>query len=64
MKFYTIGEIYRKGLLKNHAGEPYKHKATISKIVNGMKYKMVKSPWGPGKAVSEEEIAKFNGRWS
>lgn len=60
MKYYTIGEIFRLGLLKNHKGEPYKHKATISKIVNNMDYKEKKSPFGPSKVVSEIQIKKYN----
>ena len=62
MKHYTIGEIFRLGLLKNFDGEPYKHKATISRYVNGMKYRIRKTRWGDAKEVSEKEIKKFNDR--
>lgn len=64
MKEYTIGEIYREGLLKNHDGAPYKHKATISRIVNGMVYKEIDTPWGKAKVVSEKEIDQHNQQWT
>jgi hypothetical protein len=62
-KFYTIGEIFRLELLKNHEGQPYKDKATISRIVNLMHYKLKKTPFGPAKVVSEKEIKKHNSKW-
>lgn len=64
MKEYTIGEIYRLGLLKNHKGEPYKHRATITKLVKGMKWREVKTPFGISKVVSQSEINKHNKRLS
>jgi len=60
MQLYTIGEIYRQGLLKNHKGEPYKHKATIAKIVSQLKYKIKKTPWGVAKCLTKEQIEKYN----
>jgi len=62
MKYYTIGEIYRLGLLKNFDGKPYKHKATISRYVNQMNFRIKKTRWGEAKEVSEKEIRKFNKR--
>lgn len=63
MRHYTIGEIYRQGLLLNHKGEPYKHKSTISKIVRGMKIEKRMTPFGPAKTISESEIARHNKLW-
>lgn len=63
MKTYTIGEIVRLGLLKNHSGLPYKHKATVLKIVQGLKYKKVKTVFGEGYAVTQREIDRFNKHW-
>lgn len=60
MKLYTLGEILRLGLLKNHRGEAYKHKGTISRIIAGMKGKRVRTPWGMGYAVSARDIEKHN----
>lgn len=57
-KLFTIGQIYRLGLLKNREGESYKNKATISRIVNRMKFTIVVTPWGPAKAVSQKELDK------
>jgi hypothetical protein len=61
MKTYTLGEIARLGLLKNHEGKPYKHKATISNILRGQK--RVFTPHGLGYAIPESAITKLNRRW-
>lgn len=63
MKNYTIGEIFRLQLLKNHKGEPYKHKATISKIVNSLSPNIKKTAFGDAKVLSEKQIAEYNNRW-
>ena len=63
MKHYTIGEILRLGLLKNHKGEPYRHKATVSRIVSHMKRTKVETAWGPGWSVPQSEITSYNSRW-
>ncbi len=62
MKTYTLGEILRLGLLKNHKGEAYKNKVTISRLVAG-KAKKVQTPWGSGFAVSQATIDRLNARW-
>lgn len=59
-KYYTAGEIFRLGLLKNHKGEPYKDKATVIRIISKLKFRSVKTPWGWGYSVSQEEVDKFN----
>lgn len=63
MKYYTIGEVYRLGLLKNHKGQPYTAKATISRVFSKLKAKEKKTPWGMSKIVSELEIEQWNNRW-
>ena len=64
MKTYTIGEIARLGLLKNHKGEPYKHKATITKLLQQYpKLKRINTPWGSGYSITMAEIEKINRRW-
>lgn len=60
---YTLGQIIRLGLLKNHMGKPYKHKATILPIILRLPHTKIKTIWGVGYAVSKEEIDKFNTRW-
>ena len=60
MNHYTIGEIFRLGLLKNFDGKPYKHKATISKIVNQMTTKSKQTRWGIAKTLSEKQIKEYN----
>ena len=60
MKQLTIGEIFRQGLLKNYAGEPYKDKASVSRAVSRLKYKTQKTPWGIAKVVPLSEIQKHN----
>lgn len=59
---YTIGQIYRLGLLKNHLGKAYGHKATVSKIVNTLPYSVVDTAFGPSKAVSMSTIKEYNKR--
>lgn len=60
-KTYSVGEIVRLGLLKNHKGEPYKHKATVLRLVGNSKRK--KTPWGNGYSVTQKEIDAINKRW-
>ena len=60
MKYYTIGEIFRLGLLKTWDGQPYKNKDSVSRVVNKLKYKTVKTRWGVAKALSMAEIDKHN----
>ena len=62
-KEYSIGLIFRLGLLKNHKGEPYKDKATVSRIVSKLKHKEIRSPFGMAKVVSEKEIERWNKHW-
>jgi hypothetical protein len=62
-KTYTIGEIFRLGLLKNHKGEPYSSKATVSKELRGLPYTIGQTPHGLSKRYSEESIKKQNSRW-
>lgn len=60
MKYYTIGQIFKLGLLKNYKGEPYKQKATISRIVSTLPHIKRPTPFGVSKVVSEKVIAKYN----
>lgn len=62
-KTYTVGEIVRLGLLKNHAGIPYRHKASVLKILQRHNVPRVATVWGPGYAVSESLIKFLNKRW-
>jgi hypothetical protein len=60
MKTYTLGEIFRLGLLKNHKGEPYRQKATLSRIVDRMGLEKVQTPFGLGYSVPESRIKEHN----
>lgn len=60
MKHYTIGEIFRLGLLKNHKGEAYKHKSTVRNMLGKAKKKKVQGQYGPTYQVSEQEIDRLN----
>lgn len=64
MRHYTIGEIYRLGLLRNHKGEPYSAKATVSKELRNQKHKVVKTPFGESKTFSQSVIDSLNARWN
>lgn len=61
---YTIGQIHRLGLLKNHKGEPYSAKATISKELRNQPHTIEKTPFGLSKMFSEETITQLNKRWN
>lgn len=60
MKLYTLGEIFRLGLLKNHSGKPYADKATISRIVARLSPEVKKTPWGLAKCLTMAQINSFN----
>jgi hypothetical protein len=61
--FYSIGEILRKKVLVNHKGEPYKHKATISKVLKGYPHIVERTPFGVSKLYSKDVIKSLNKRW-
>lgn len=63
-KIYTLGEILRLGLLKNHKGEPYKTKSYLQHVISKIPHEKVQTVWGTGYAVSESEIEKFNSHWN
>ena len=63
MKHYTIGEIFRLGLLLTHEGEPYKDKATVSRLVNTMNFMEMNTAWGTAKTLSAAQIKKHNDKW-
>ena len=48
---YTLGEIFRLGVIKNQDGDPYKDKGSVSKYLkrHKIKFKIKKTPWGPAK---------------
>ena len=62
-KTFTTGEIFRLGLLKNHTGKPYQHKATVARIVQRLAPAKVQTPWGMGYAITQKEIDRFNAQW-
>ena len=62
MKQYTIGELFRLGVFKNKRGKPYKHKATISRIVNSLDHTEIDTKWGSAKAISQEVLDAYLGK--
>ena len=63
MKYFTIGKLFRLGLLKNHKGKPYRNKAEVSRIVGKLKFKERKTPWGVAKIISEKQVEDCNNRF-
>ena len=61
--FKSIGEILREKVLLNHEGKPYKHKATVSKLLADKPHKIVKTPFGDSKIFSQDVIDELNARW-
>jgi hypothetical protein len=60
---YTIGQIFKLGLLKNWEGKPYKDKASVSKVVNSMRYKTVITPFGKSKVINDKQILEHNNKF-
>ncbi len=63
MKLFTIGEIFKLGLLLNSSGDPYKSKAEISRIVRMQEYQEKNTPFGMSKCLTEDQINKLNNKW-
>jgi hypothetical protein len=63
MKEYTIGEIFRKGLLKTNDGKPYKDKASVSNVLRSYPHRVQKTAHGPAKMYTEATIKSANKRW-
>lgn len=61
--WYTLGEIFRLGLLKNHKGEPYKQKPSVSNATLRLKWEWRKSPFGRARMIPMSEIERFNNHW-
>lgn len=60
--FYTLGEVFRLKLLLNSFGEPYKHKATISRVASKIGTKTRMTPFGPAKCLTKKQIDSWNGK--
>jgi hypothetical protein len=63
VKFYTIGQIFRLGLLKNNKGEAYKDKASVSNVLKTYEATEKKTPFGMSRMFPDTLIAKLNSRW-
>lgn len=60
MKYYTGGEIYRLGLIKNRDGKPYKHRSSLLNLLRRLDYVERPTKHGLAKCLSEEAIKKYN----
>ena len=60
---FTIGEIYRLGLLKTAEGEPYKTIISVSVLINKQKYHNKLTKYGMAKCLDNYQIEKLNNRW-
>lgn len=58
MKEYTIGEIYRLGLLKSRTGR-IKGKEEVSRALRGLPYTVKETKHGPAKVFTEETLASL-----
>lgn len=61
---YTIGEIYRMGLLKTSTGQAYSAKSTVSKELRGKPHEVVKTAFGDAKVYDKSVIDELNARWN
>lgn len=62
MELYTTGQIFRLGLLKNRFGKPYKHKSTVSKVVQELGSTAKENIHGLAKCLTEGQIKDYNQR--
>lgn len=60
MKLFTMGEIFRLGLLKNYKGEPYASKASLVRIIAKLNPIKKQTPWGVANCLTQEQIDSFN----
>lgn len=60
---YTIGEIYRLGLLKNNKGEAYKSAAAVSVATRTLECRMEHTAYGLARMISKSEIERYNKQW-
>ncbi len=63
MDGYTVGEIFRKELLRKHNGEPYTSKAAVSVALKGQPFVVKKTQWGEAKVFTQATIDALNNRW-
>jgi hypothetical protein len=65
MQTYTIGQIYKLGLLKTRDGQPYKDKSTVSITLRRLEvpFKMKKTLHGMSKTYTQEQLEELNNRW-
>ena len=62
-KLYSIGEIFRGGMLLSYRGKAYTQKSVVAKVVRALKFKVIQTKWGPSKALPLSEIKKHNARY-
>ena len=63
MQYYTIGQIFKLGLIKNHLGKNYTTKTSVSKVLAQLEFTPQKTPFGMAKTYSEEQIAELGKRF-
>lgn len=62
-KRYTVGEVFRGGLLLTKNGKPYTDKATVLRVCRMLpSAKYVQTPWGRALTVTQGDITKHNAR--
>lgn len=61
MKYYTLGEIFRLGLIKDKKGKPYKHKASVTNFFkrSGIQLKVRKTKFGYEKMITGVHLKKL-----
>ena len=55
---YSIGEIYRLGIIKNRGGEPYKHRESVAKYLKrkGTRFETLDTPAGRAKLFDIKDL--------
>jgi len=62
-QLFTIGDIFRQGLLKTAEGEPYLTKRSVLSLVNKCEYHNKLTKYGMAKCLTMKQIEELNNRW-
>lgn len=60
MKYYSIGDIFRQGILISRTGKPYKDKTSISRALSKYTHRILTTKHGVGRGYTMEQIEDFN----
>jgi len=60
MEYFSLGQIFKHGMMLNRDGQPYKHRASLSHVIEKLDYKIKKIQGGMAKVLTKEQIDDYN----